>query len=108
MCPETESLEGLGNSSKATRCNSRAGLCLLLSDHKIGTVGEWPLLADSVEKLENRGASKIAQSRMLANSATARPYRMDKSASNYLHGRSGSQLKGDLFGVIGIIVAYKF
>jgi hypothetical protein len=32
---------------------------------------------------------------------------MDKSASNYLHGRSGSQLKGDLFGVIGLIVAYK-
>jgi hypothetical protein len=47
MCPETESLEGLGNSSKATRCNSRAGLCLLLSDHKIGTVGECPRRDDS-------------------------------------------------------------
>jgi len=46
MRPETESLEGLGDSlAKAMRCNARVAFCRLLSDPKDRTLGEQPLLA---------------------------------------------------------------
>jgi hypothetical protein len=34
---------------------------LLMVNHDDRAVDEWPLRADCVEKLENRGASKISQ-----------------------------------------------
>ena len=58
MRPETESLEGLGDSlAKAMRCNARVAFCLLWPfvfyclTVKIGTLGEQPLLAaDSTDR----------------------------------------------------------
>ena len=48
MRPETESLEGLGDSlAKAMRCNARVAFCFLLSDRKNRDLGERPLLAQS-------------------------------------------------------------
>jgi hypothetical protein len=48
MRPETESLEGLGDSlAKAMRCNARVAFCLLLSDRKNRDSGERPLMAAS-------------------------------------------------------------
>jgi hypothetical protein len=46
-----------------------------------GLTCEWPFLADCVEKLENRGASKISQMSHVGASANAKLLKTDTSVS---------------------------